>query len=72
MGRMPRPAFLCTAALSFSVLLWLQQASAAMEIIGHRGGMSGHMSFVPEESRAAYAEGASFGARYIEPDLVSR
>jgi|NorSeaMetagenome_1021524.scaffolds.fasta_scaffold27477_1 glycerophosphoryl diester phosphodiesterase len=33
--------------------------------------MSGHNSFVPEHSKAAYALGASYGATYIEPDVIS-
>ncbi|KAJ1441724.1 PLC-like phosphodiesterase [Ochromonadaceae sp. CCMP2298] len=44
---------------------------ALLELAGHRGGMSGHNSFVPEHSKAAYALGASYGATYIEPDVIS-
>eukprot|EP00620_Florenciella_sp_RCC1587_P015256 CAMPEP_0182563310 /NCGR_PEP_ID=MMETSP1324-20130603/5479_1 /TAXON_ID=236786 /ORGANISM="Florenciella sp., Strain RCC1587" /LENGTH=351 /DNA_ID=CAMNT_0024776475 /DNA_START=42 /DNA_END=1097 /DNA_ORIENTATION=+ len=42
-----------------------------LEFAGHRGGMSGHESFVPEHSKAAYALGASYGATFIEPDVIS-
>jgi hypothetical protein len=42
-----------------------------LELAGHRGGISGHNSFVPEHSKAAYALGASYGATYLEPDVIS-
>ncbi|GMH59550.1 hypothetical protein TrST_g11512 [Triparma strigata] len=42
-----------------------------LEFAGHRGGMSGHHTFVPEHSKAAYALGASNGVNLIEPDVIS-
>lgn len=33
--------------------------------------MSGHNTFVPEHSKAAYALGASNGVNLIEPDVIS-
>ncbi|GMH71176.1 hypothetical protein TL16_g05583 [Triparma laevis f. inornata] len=44
---------------------------ARLQFVGHRGGMSGHNTFVPEHSKAAYALGASNGVNLIEPDVIS-
>lgn len=45
--------------------------SLALKLAGHRGGASGHGSFVPEHSKLAYSLGASNGATWLEPDVVS-
>jgi glycerophosphoryl diester phosphodiesterase len=41
------------------------------QLVGHRGGESGLNSFIPEHSLAAYAIGASNGATFLEPDVIS-
>jgi len=38
---------------------------------GHRGGSSGADSFIPEHTKAAYAQGASAGVTYLVPDVIS-
>ena len=50
---------------------FLPAAASGLVLTGHRGGMSGTDSFVPEHSKAAYALGASYGAAFIEPDVIS-
>ena len=52
-------------------LCYLTSNAAAMELVAHRGGVSGVNSFIPEHSYAAYAMGAANGAAVIEPDVVS-
>jgi len=54
-----------------SLILALIPAAMGLVLTGHRGGMSGSNSYVPEHSKAAYALGASYGATYIEPDVIS-
>ena len=49
----------------------IHEAQGRLQFAGHRGGMSGHNTFVPEHSKAAYALGASNGVNYIEPDVIS-